>query len=118
MGGGIGQWIDQFFILVKDQFEQISEQLHDIRNFLSPVDVRLQTLGHQIEKSRIAFESRTTQLESKIVQNSSDISQHAEQLRQIRLFLKMPDTIENRPAAPVHEDKQNPAAIPPTVPPA
>ena len=103
---------------MKDQFEQISEQLHDIRNFLSPLDVRLQTLGHQIEKNRISFESRTMQLESKIVQNSSDISLHSEQIRQIRLFLKMPETMDSRPAAPVHEDKQNPAAIPPTVPPA
>ncbi|HEY3761752.1 MAG TPA: hypothetical protein VGN23_08390 [Verrucomicrobiae bacterium] len=103
---------------MKDQFEQISEQLHDIRNFLSPLDVRLQTLGHQIEKNRISFEARTTQLESKIVENSSDITLHSEQIRQIRLFLKMPDAVENRPAAPVHEDKQNPATLPPSAPPA
>jgi len=103
---------------VKDQFEQISDQLHDIRNFLSPLDVRLQTLGHQIEKSRISFELKATQLETKIVQNSSDISLHSEQIRQIWHFLKMPEPAENRSAAPVHEDKQSSAGILPTDPPA
>jgi hypothetical protein len=100
---------------MKDQFEQISEQLHDIRNFLFPLDVRLQTLENQIEKSRISFESKVIQLESKVIQQSSELSLHSEQIRQIRLFLKMPET-ENRPAAPVHQDKLNPSDMPPLPP--
>ncbi len=102
---------------VNEQFEQIREQIHEIRNFISPLDLKLEALGHQIEKSRILFESKVIQIESKIAEYSSVIALHSEQIRQILTFLKMPDTIESKPPAPVHEDKQDPAEIPPLSPP-
>ncbi|HTV61529.1 MAG TPA: hypothetical protein VMH30_03055 [Verrucomicrobiae bacterium] len=101
---------------VNEQFEQIREQIHEIRNFISPLDLKLEALGLQIEKSRILFESKAIQIESKIAENSSLIALHSEQIRQILMFLKMPQVIESKPPAPVHEDKQNPGEIPPLPP--
>jgi hypothetical protein len=74
---------------VKDHFEQIREQIHEIRN----------------------------ELETKIASNSSELALHSEQIRQIQIFLKMPQALESRPSASLHDDKQNPAAKPPLNPP-
>jgi hypothetical protein len=112
---------------LKTDFDQIREQIHEIRNFLSPLDLKLENLDHQITKSRISFESKAAELESKIAIHTSEIAMHTEQIRQIQIFLKMPiiaqsvqsvPSIENRPAAPVREDKQIPGEIPPQKPPA
>jgi len=117
-----------------DAFEQIREQIHQIRNFLAPLDIKLENLDHQVTVSRIAFESKSSELDAKIASNSQRIteqavkvSEHAaqiqnqfEQLRQIRLFLKMPETdttVLAHPPAPVREDKENPAILPPQTPP-
>jgi hypothetical protein len=102
---------------VKDHFEQIREQIHEIRNFLGPLDVKLEGLDYQIKKSRATFELKTTELETKIASNSSELALHSEQIRQIQIFLKMPQALESRPSASLHDDKQNPAAKPPLNPP-
>lgn len=92
---------------MKDQFEQISDQIHELRNFLSPLDLRLENLGHQVEKSRLAFELKASQLESKLAEHSLEIERHSDQIRQIQLFLKMPANNVPHPAVPAHEDKLN-----------
>ena len=102
---------------MSDPLEEISEQLHEIRNFVSPLDFKLESLVHKVEKSRAALESKTIQLESKILEQAAVIAHNAEQIRQIRLFLKMPEIVENRPPGAVHEDKQNPVGMPPIAPP-
>jgi hypothetical protein len=108
---------------LKNDFEQIREQIHEIRNFLSPLDLKLENLDHQITKSRISFESKAAELESRMAIHTSEIAMHTEQIRQIQIFLKMPviaqsvPSVENRPAAPVREDKQIPGEIPPQKPP-
>lgn len=114
----VSQWggAIEYFYFVNSQFEQIREQIHEIRNFLSPLDIKLQNLDHQINKSRMAFELKTSELEAKVAQHDSKITQHSELIRQIQLFLKMPPNGENRPPTPVHEDKQNPAGRPPAKP--
>ena len=107
---------------MKTEFEQIREQIHEIRNFLGPLDIKLENLDHQVSKSRLSFETKAAELESKIAMNSQDIAVNSEQIRQIQIFLKMPVAIqsaqsassaENRAAAPVHEDKQNHGDLPP-----
>ena len=110
---------------MKTEFEQIRQQIHEIRNFLGPLDIKLENLDHQISKSRLTFETKAAELESRIAINSSEIALHSEQIRQILTFLKLPvaalsaqsaSNVENRGAAPVHEDKQNHGEIPPQTP--
>lgn len=96
---------------MNNDFEQIRVQIHEIRNFLGPLDLKLESLDHQISKSRISFESKATELEAKIIQNSSELARHSEQIRQIQMFLKMPLV-----APPLREQKPN--IEPPLNPPA
>jgi hypothetical protein len=104
---------------LKTEFEQIREQIHEIRNFLGPLDIKLENLDQQVSKSRQSFETKAAELESRIAMNSSEIALLSEQIRQIQNLLKIPvmarnaSSGENRAAAPVHEDKQNPGDIPP-----
>jgi hypothetical protein len=122
------------FFVMPDAFEQVRQQIHEIRNFLAPLDIKLDNLDHQITASRIAFESKTSELDAKVASNSLRITEQAvkigehaaaiqlqsEQLRQIRLFLKMPETettVMAHPPTPVREDKDNPAILPPQTPP-
>ena len=119
---------------MQDAFEQVLEQIHQIRNFLAPLDIKLENLDHQISVSRLAFESKASELDAKVASNSlrlteqavkinehaAEIRTQAQQLRQILLFLKMPETettIAAHPPTPVHEDKENPAILRPQVPP-
>ena len=108
---------------MKTEFEQIREQIHEIRNFLGPLDIKLENLDHQISKSRLSFETRTAELESRMTINSSEIALHSEQIRQIQVLLKIPvlaqslPVKENRAAAAVHEDKQSPGELPAQKPP-
>lgn len=104
-------------------FEQVREQIHQIRDYLSPLQLKLENLDHQIVMSRKAFEARTRELEAKIsvtslrvVEQEMKIDGHsealtlqAERLNRIELLLKMQKTIEKAQAS-VHEDKQE---IPP-----
>ncbi|HXL73522.1 MAG TPA: hypothetical protein VN963_07865, partial [bacterium] len=75
---------------------------------------------------------KASELDGKIVQNSSRLSEHeikisehsdeialqSERLRRIELFLKMPQSADKHAAAPAHQDKANPTVIPPQAPPA
>ena len=109
-------------MILKTEFEQIREQIHEIRNFLGPLDIKLENLDHQVSKSRLSFETKAAELESRISINSSEIALHSEQIRQIQVLLKIPVVAQsvpvkdNRVAAPVHEDKQNPGELPPQKP--
>ena len=108
---------------MKTEFEQIREQIHEIRNFLGPLDIKLENLDYQVSKSRLSFETRAAELESRITINSSEIALHSEQIRQIQALLKIPvitqsaSVKDNRAVAAVHEDKQNPNELPPQKPP-
>jgi chromosome segregation ATPase len=117
---------------MQNAFEEIREQIHAIRNLLGPIDLKLDNLDHKITASRMTFESKVSDLGSKIAANTSRISEHElkisehsdeiaqqfERIRQIELFLKMPWNPEKHSVAPVHEDKANPVVIPPQNPPA
>lgn len=114
---------------ISELFEQIREQIHDIRAFLGPVDLKLQSLDYQINANRMTFEAKILELESKTslnalrideqtsktAENTDNITFLSEQLRQIRKLLKMPERTQT--PAPVREDKQNPAILPPQAPP-
>ena len=114
---------------MKDLFEQIREQIRDIRAFLGPMDLKLQSLDHQISANSITFEAKVAQFESRMAvhslrieeqasqtaENTDNISFLSEQIRQIRQFLKMRERTQT--PTPVREDKQNPAILPPQAPP-
>jgi hypothetical protein len=110
---------------VQNQLDEIREQIHEIRNFLGPMDIKLDNLDHQITKSRLIFESRASAVESliaeqslKIADHSTEIGRHSERLRRIEMFLKMPLELENPAPGPVHQDKPASAAPPSQNPPA
>jgi hypothetical protein len=75
---------------MKEEFEQMREQIFEIRKLLGPLDFKLEGLDNQISKSRILFELKTTQLESRIAEHSSLLARHTEQIKEIRSFAKMP----------------------------
>lgn len=102
---------------MNDHFEQIREQIHEIRNFLGPLDVKLEGLDYQVKRSRASFETKAIELESNIAVHSSEIARHSEQIRQIQVFLNMPQAIQGSPSAPVREDKQKSIQVPPPAPP-
>lgn len=93
---------------MNDHFEQIREQIHEIRNFLGPLDVKLEGLDYQIKRSRATFEMKTLELETKIAAHSSEIALHSEQIRQIQTFLKIPQSVDSRSSASVRENNPNP----------
>lgn len=115
---------------MQNAFEEIRHELHHIRNILGPIDIKLDNLDHKFTVSRIAFESKTSEQDAKIAANTSKISEHSlklsehtdeivkqsERLKQIELFLKIQATASKAAPAPVHEDKANPAVIPPSPP--
>jgi hypothetical protein len=76
--------------MVKEQFEQIREQIFEIRKFIGPLDTKLENLDNQISRSRIAFEWKTAQLESRIAEHSTLLALHTDQIRDIEVFAKMP----------------------------
>ena len=115
---------------MQNAFEQIRDEIHAIRNFLGPLDLKLENLDHHINASRTAFETRASQLESRISSNtlqltdhsdrlsrySDEIARQSERIRQIELFLKMPQAVEKTAPASAHEDKLNPGVLPPQNP--
>jgi hypothetical protein len=78
---------------MKEQFDQISTQIHEIRNILGPLDLKLEGLDHQITKSRITFEMKVSEMESKIEENTTRI-------KRLEVFLNLSPKAEGRPSAP------------------
>jgi chromosome segregation ATPase len=132
-----GGWLtfgDLFVFIMQNAFEGIREEIHAIRNLLSPVDLKLDSLDHKITASRITFESKTSELENKVAANSlrlseqatqiaehsDEIAEQSERIKRIELLLKMPQNLphnsEKYAPAPVHEDKANPTILPPQTP--
>ena len=117
---------------MQNTFEEIREQIHEIRNMLGPIDIKLDSLDHKITAGRISFDAKTSDLEAKISaesirntefwnkisEHSDQLAQQSERLRRIELLLKIPQTLEKPVTvpAPVREDKINPEVIPPQKP--
>ncbi len=113
-----------------DHFKEIRNQIHELRNFLAPLDLKLDNLDHQISISRMSFETKALELETKVNTNSSRISEHAirindvsekvafhsERINRLESLLKISGTIEKLGEASAHEDKANPEVLPPQKP--
>ncbi len=115
---------------MQDVFENIREQLHEIRNLVGPVDLKLSNLEHQFAQTRILFEERTASFESKLLANAYRLNEQAtqihdvveqtvllsERMKRIELALKMSPVPDEGKVLPVHGDKVNPTDLPPTGP--
>jgi len=113
-----------------DAFTQICNQIHEIRNFLSPLDLKLVSLEQQVNDSRTAFNLKTTELETKINATAFRVEEHAarmdeyssemtnqsERIKRLESLLLTPQNVAKTTQAPVHEDKANPSILPPQTP--
>lgn len=77
-------------------FQQIRDQIHEIRNALAPIDFRLANFQQEIADCRTIFEQKAMTLEAKIFAQSimleeqdSRISNILERLQSIELALKL-----------------------------
>ncbi|HEY1787303.1 MAG TPA: hypothetical protein VGJ73_04070 [Verrucomicrobiae bacterium] len=61
---------------MSDMFEQVRQQIHQIRNLIGPVNLKLADLEYQIIKCKVDFEERTLTLESKLLGALFRIDQH------------------------------------------
>jgi uncharacterized coiled-coil protein SlyX len=110
---------------MQDTFEQVREQIHQIRNHLSPLVLKLDSLDYQIVAGRKTIEAKAKDLETKISVASLRVTEQEmkidalsealalqeERIKRIEMLLKMQKTIE-KAQGPVHEDKLTPE-IPP-----
>ena len=112
---------------MQDVFQEIREQIHEIRNLVGPFDLKLSALDHQISASRVFFEEKTAALESRVASrlNQQDMkiadlldgqSQLSERIRRLEQTLETPAKPEKSAAAPVREDKKTPGILPPQSP--
>ena len=85
---------------MKEQFELIRQQIHDIRSFLGPLDLKLEGLDYQIKRSRATFELKALEFETQLALHSSQIAKHSEQIRQIQLFINMPQAMDRSSSSP------------------
>ena len=110
---------------MQDVFQEIREQIHDIRNLVGPFDLKLSALDHQITASRVFFEEKTAALESrmslrldhqdvKIADILADQKQLSERMNRLELVLELPK--KGGKTAPVREDKTSPEILPPQSP--
>lgn len=114
---------------MQSAFEEIRLQIHDIRNLLGPIDIKLENLDHQLTVGRMTFDAKASDLESKIAVNgirvadqtarieelSEQVASHSERLKRLEGFLKL-STGEQEKQSPTHEDKRNPSVLPPQNP--
>lgn len=116
---------------MENVFVEIKAEIHEIRNLVGPFDLKLANLDQKISESRIFFEEKTAAIESKLMvttvrvdENTSELSdllgevkQLSQRVRAIEVVLKLPPGQAQKKGIPVHEDKLNPAILPPQNPP-
>jgi hypothetical protein len=108
-------------------FEEIRQQIHEIRNMVAPFDFRLANLDAQIAASRLVFEERTAALETKVMATSfrldeqgckiedilENYGQLSERVKRLEGEIKLCAKAEPAKPLPVHADKTNPNVLPP-----
>src|SRR5215469_13651187 len=80
-----------------DIFQEIREQIHEIRNAIAPVDLKLANFEHEIEECRTFFEHKAQALEARVFANAFKLEEHGnkisnilERLQWIETSLKIP----------------------------
>jgi hypothetical protein len=107
-------------------FEQIRQQIHEIRNLVGPFDLKLANLDAKITASRTFFEQRTALLETKVLATGFRLDEQGGKLdgvideygqlsaRVLRLETEMQLWKKQQPAksSRTHEDKTAPPKNP------
>jgi hypothetical protein len=111
---------------MQNTFEEIRRQIHEIRNFLAPFDLKLAILDERIAKSRVLFEQRVGRVESGLEEQGLKILDLLERVNLVEMLLKIPPkqlmvrksaTPSPGPGpSPAREDKQSPEILPPQKP--
>lgn len=90
-----------------DIFQEIREQIHEIRNAIAPVDFKLANFEHDIKDCRIFFEQKAQALEARVFANTfrleeqnNKIANILERLQWIELALKVPPKPESESGKP------------------
>jgi chromosome segregation ATPase len=97
-----------------NSFDEIHEQIHEIRNLMGPYEFKLDELEDKISTNQRSFEAKISGLESKISEQAAEASKLTdrntellERISWIELALKVPQKPE-KPPSPVHVDKMDP----------
>lgn len=115
---------------MQDFFDNVRTQLHEIRNLVGPVDLKLANLEHQFAETRTLFEEKTASIESRLLVHAMRLGDHttqiaslseqnlhlSERVQRIELALRI-SPLPAGDKAPVREDKTNPEILPPQAPP-
>jgi len=122
---------------MQEFFDNVRAQLHEIRNLVGPVDLKLANLEHQFAETRVLFEEKAASLESKLLANTFRLDEHttqisgvvsqnvqlSERVSRIEMALKLVPTPAKETSSPakekplaVHKDKSNPGEVPPQGP--
>lgn len=112
---------------MQNTFEEIRRQIHEIRNFLAPFDLKLAVLDERIAESRAFFEQKIGRTESSLLENSFNLEKQGltimdllERVNWIELVMKIPPVpARANPCAcpsPAREDKKRPEILPPQKP--
>jgi DNA repair ATPase RecN len=80
-----------------DIFEEIRQQIHELRNALSPIDFKMANFEHEIEECRVFFEQKAQALEARVFANTFKLEEQnnrivniLERLQWIEIALKVP----------------------------
>jgi chromosome segregation ATPase len=108
-------------------FEEIRQQIHEIRNLINPFDLRLAHLDAQIAASRTLFVEQTAALETRLTANTFRLNEHAgkiedilenydrlsERVQRLETEIKLCPKGETAKSPATHADKSSPTIIPP-----
>jgi hypothetical protein len=108
---------------MENTFEEIRREIHDIRNFLWPLDVKLAGLDHQIAEMRVFLDERFGGVESRLLvykfkfeEQDVKMAAFSERLERVELALQTPPKAAGQQTLPAREDKTNPEILPPQTP--
>ena len=72
-----------YSIQMAQVFEEIRQQIHEIRNLINPFDLRLASLDAQIAASKTLFAERTATLEVRVMATAFRLDEHAGKIEDI-----------------------------------
>jgi hypothetical protein len=108
---------------MRDMFEEIRRQIHEIRNLWAPFDFKLAGLDHQIAAMRAELDARIGGVETRVLASSFKIEEQGtrmdalwERVEWLETFLKVPPRPARAKSLPVREDKSEPEILPPQNP--
>ena len=102
---------------MENTFEEIRKQIHDIRNFLAPFDLKLASLDERIAKMRLSLDEHLRALEAKLLASSFKAEEQALELMDlldrvnwIEMALKIPPRSTRKSPWPPESESPDPGA--------